>query len=259
VSTTTLRPLSSGLSSRPRLLVSVRSTDEVAAAVDGGADWIDLKEPLAGPLGAVDAAVARQVVNQVAGWRPISAALGELLDWSDSPSRSLLEMQGIAVVKLGLAGCSTLPDWQSQWQAAAEMVRDKGKTLVAVVYADWRQAQSPTPQEVIDVAQAAHSRYLLIDTFAKQAGSVFEHLSSSELQNIFKRAKAASLQTVVAGSLTQCSLIELPNSGIDLVAVRGAVCGGERTESIRQELVAGFRKAMAHRWPKPPEQSPIVP
>ena len=39
-----------------RLLVSVRSADEVAAAMAGGADIIDAKEPARGSLGAVDAA-----------------------------------------------------------------------------------------------------------------------------------------------------------------------------------------------------------
>jgi len=237
-------------SPRPRLLVSVRSADEVVAALEGGADWIDLKEPHAGPLGAVDAKVARQVVDRVAGLRPVSAALGELIDWPDSPSRNLLDIEGIALVKLGLAGCRDQDDWQSLWQAASEMVCDAGKTLVAVAYADSRQARSPTPQEVIACAQATQGRYLLIDTFEKQTGSVFEHLPSSELQEILDLAKSASLQSVVAGSLTPSRLAELPSEGIDLVAVRGAVCDGERTETIRQERVANFRKAVAKRWPK---------
>ena len=34
----------------PLLLVSVRSTDEASSALEGGADIIDVKEPLAGPL-----------------------------------------------------------------------------------------------------------------------------------------------------------------------------------------------------------------
>lgn len=238
------------MSPRPRLLVSVRSVDETEAALEGGADWIDLKEPLAGPLGAVEAKVARQVVHRVAGSRPISAALGELIDWPDSPARSLLDIEGIAVVKLGLAGCRDLENWKSLWQAAEKMARDSGKTLVAVAYADSRQARSPKPQEVIACVQATQGRYLLIDTFEKHTGSVLEHLSSGELQEILDLAKSASLQSVVAGSLAPGTLAQLPSEGIDLVAVRGAVCDGERTETICQKRVANFRKAVAKRWPK---------
>jgi len=239
----------SNLSPRPRLLVSVRNADEVTAAIEGGADWIDLKEPLAGPLGSVDVEVAIQVVERVAGRKPISAALGELLDWPDSPSRSLLDIEEITVVKLGLAGCQARDDWQSFWQAAAEMVGDFGKTLVAVAYADWHQAQSPPPKEVLACSEANQCRFLLIDTFDKQNGAVFDHLSSFELQEIFSLAKSASLQSVIAGSLAQNTLAELPTEGIDLVAVRGAVCAGERTETIHQERVAEFCKAVAKRWP----------
>ena len=39
---------------RPGLLVSVRSADEAIAALAGGADVIDVKEPNRGALGAAD-------------------------------------------------------------------------------------------------------------------------------------------------------------------------------------------------------------
>ena len=93
-----LRSLTTDLVLAPRLLVSVRSAEEAEAALIGGADWIDLKEPSAGPLAAVGVEVAKQVVDCVAGRRPISAALGELIEWLDSPAQQLLEVEGISVV-----------------------------------------------------------------------------------------------------------------------------------------------------------------
>ena len=61
------------------LLVSVRSADEVAAALEGGADIIDVKEPAKGPLGMAEAEVVAAVVDRVKGKVPVSAAMGE---WS---------------------------------------------------------------------------------------------------------------------------------------------------------------------------------
>ncbi len=234
--------------SRPRLLVSVRDVFEAVDALDGGADWIDLKEPLAGPLGAVDAEVACQVVAAVAGRRPVSAALGELLDWPSSSTSELLELEGIEVVKLGLAGCGGQAGWQAAWQAAAEVVRGCNKVLVGVVYADWQQAEAPSPEEVVACVQAAQGEYLLIDTFDKQAGSVLEHFSFHELLDLLQVTKAASIRTVVAGSLSRARLADLPQEGIDLVAVRGAVCDGARTASVSRSLVADFRQAIFERW-----------
>src|SRR5262245_16212587 len=64
----------------PGLLVSVRHSDEVDIAINGGARLIDVKEPTRGALGRAENAVVADVVTKVAGRRPISAALGELSD-----------------------------------------------------------------------------------------------------------------------------------------------------------------------------------
>ncbi len=232
----------------PKLLVSVRNIEEAAAALAGGADWIDLKEPLAGPLGAVDFNTAQEVVAWVAGRLPVSAALGELLTWSGSVSRCLLEVEGIEVVKLGLAGCATRNDWPSLWQAAFETITEVEKQLVAVVYADWRRAQAPSPQKVVDQALGASCRYLLVDTFEKNSGSVFNYLTDDELSKVLQLAASESLRIVIAGGLSVKSLPQVPHVGIDLIAVRGGVCAGDRTAGVQLPLVAKFREAINDRW-----------
>src|SRR5438552_1913494 len=67
------------MSATPGLLVSVRSADEVKAALAGGADLIDVKEPAKGPLAPAEAEVVAAVIDKVGGRVPVSAALGE---WS---------------------------------------------------------------------------------------------------------------------------------------------------------------------------------
>ena len=52
-----------------QLLVSVRSAEEAAAALAGGADLIDAKDPAAGPLGPVSLERFREIVVEVAGAR----------------------------------------------------------------------------------------------------------------------------------------------------------------------------------------------
>ncbi len=226
------------------LLVSVREPDEVEAAISGGADWIDLKEPKAGPLGPVSVDIARQIIQRVEGRRPISAALGELKEWNDSPVRGLLDFPEIEVVKLGLAGCAQLHNWQALWVAAAETVSASGHELAAVAYADWHQAEAPSPEEIIACAAAAGGRYFLLDTFDKKAGGVFKHISASQLNDILGLAKEASLHTVVAGSIQKADLPALSSLEVDTIGVRGSACGGDRTSPIDPMLVADFRAAM---------------
>ncbi len=231
-------------SATPRLLISVRSADEVIDALAGGADWIDLKEPNSGPLAAVDARVAREAVETLDRRRTMSAALGELRDWDCGTTRELLAIEGISVVKLGLAGCAQIGDWQQQWQAVAEDAAEQNKQLVAVIYADWQRAAAPTPEEILDLAQLNNCNHLLIDTYDKSVGSTLDHLSGAELKNIQHQATQVGMEIVVAGSISLELLSQLPLEIIDMVAVRGAVCRGDRTTRVDAKLVSLFRQAL---------------
>jgi uncharacterized protein (UPF0264 family) len=70
---------------RPQLLVSVRDVAEAEAALAGGADIIDIKEPRRGALGMADAAMIAEIVACVDRRVPVSAALGELREWAAGP------------------------------------------------------------------------------------------------------------------------------------------------------------------------------
>ena len=134
---------------KPKLLVSVRDADEARSALAGGTDWIDLKEPAAGPLGAVSLPTARQVAACLAGRRTLSAALGELVDWHTTSARQLLRVPELEHLKLGLAGCAAVDSWSKVWRKIEAQVTAAGKSLVAVVYADWQRAGAPEPEQIL--------------------------------------------------------------------------------------------------------------
>jgi (5-formylfuran-3-yl)methyl phosphate synthase len=227
-------------SDSPQLLVSVRNATEALDALAGGADWIDCKEPLAGPLGAVTAEVAEKIAQAVAGRCPVSAALGELVDWPQSAAQELLAVKEIRVVKLGLRNCAILPDWTDRWENAFGIVRSAGKDLAAVIYADWLSAHAPCPQEVIDITFSVGCRYLLVDTFNKDDKSTLEIFCPDELRQILQFARRGGMTTVLAGNLRTIDLPRLVGIPVDLVAVRGAVCQGERTARVERNLVREF-------------------
>jgi hypothetical protein len=221
---------------RTRLLVSVRNAQEARLALAAGVEWIDLKEPRAGPLGAASVEVAREVAAVVAGRAACSAALGELVDWP-KPAQALLEVPGMAVVKLGLAGCENRADWSSCWLAASDNCASHGKQLAAVIYADYRSAEAPVPEMVLELAHARDCRYLLIDTFEKGSGTVLDALSVGRLGQLFKEAKRAGITTVLAGGLCSAVRQEALLYRSDLLAVRGAVCRGDRGGDLSAELL----------------------
>ncbi len=223
-----------------RLLVSVRSVVEAREALEAGVDLIDLKEPLRGSLGAVDAQTAADVAAAIAGRAPLSAACGELLESDDfEPSAvapPLVLPRGIAYAKLGLASCADLSDWPRRWARWIERLPES-VAPVAVVYADWREARAPAPDEVLQHATALHCRAVLIDTAGKSRGDLTRHFPLAQLQRFAAEIRRAGLLSVLAGSLSWEKLPQILELEPDYVAVRGAVCRGERTGALDARLV----------------------
>lgn len=215
-----------------RLLVSVRSAAEAQAALAGGADLIDVKEPRLGSLGAASPQVWREVAAAIGDARPLSAALGELLDFQQLPSDALM---GYRYAKLGLARCANQPDWQDLWRAALATL-PAGVSPVAVVYADSESA-APKPHEILRCAHALGCRALLIDSFGKQQGAVFDHLAMEELIHLFAQARNYEMQVVLAGSLSLSRLPLALELSPDYIAVRGALCKANRTGELDENLV----------------------
>lgn len=223
-----------------RLLVSVRSALEAEAAIAGGADLIDVKEPLRGALGAADSNVLREVVESVAGRRPVSAALGELRELNLA---QLEIVPGLSFVKAGLACCRDRFDWIAGMRTLRDAL-PKPTALVAVAYADWRSAGAPPPKAVLDVATELAVPIMLIDTFDKHAGGLWSHFEDNELASLLRRARNRDVQVALAGSLGLADVARAQDLKPQWIAVRGAACRGSRTSAVCVERVAALREAL---------------
>ncbi len=219
-----------------QLLVSVRTLDEARAAVDGGADIIDVKEPENGSLGrpadAIVAAVGASVTD-----RPVSIALGELTDWGRSDAPGLPGLEGIRWAKIGLAGCAEWPGWRAAWLALRESITGAtgGQTrLVAAAYADFGRARAPEPAAVFELAAERESaNVLLIDTWGKDGRGLLDRVTIDELAALSGRCHTNGLRLAVAGSLNEATIRRLPPAHPDIIAVRGAACrAGQRDGTI---------------------------
>jgi uncharacterized protein (UPF0264 family) len=216
------------------LLVSVRDAKEAQQAVSGGADVIDVKEPAHGALGAADPTVWSQVRRAIPADVPLSVALGELTDVDiDERVRCVT---AIEYAKVGLAGCLDLAHWQRRWEQILGQLPAETKR-VAVAYADHRAARAPNPLEVLRAAPAANCRTLLLDTFKKDQGDLFEHLDDDQLSHLARECHAANIALALAGSLRPTSIDHALSFVPALIAVRGAACLGDRTGTICQQLV----------------------
>jgi uncharacterized protein (UPF0264 family) len=235
------------------LLVSVRSVDEASAALEGGAELIDVKEPRHGPLGRPSDSVLKDVLNHVGGRRPVSMALGELRELDGSPL-----VPGVAFVKCGLSGLGRGMRWQRQLAALQDRVArlSPPPAVVTVGYADWKPAGAPALADVVDVALGQPGSVLLVDTFDKRLkrfgkeqrpATLLDWLPQDEILRLCRRAQAANVRVALAGSLRLPHLLELLDARPTWFAVRGAVCDANDRDGAVHVLKV---QSLAHllRW-----------
>lgn len=240
------------------LLVSVRSADEASAALAGGADVIDVKEPSRGSLGAASSTTIADVVRAVAGRAPVTAAAGELIELLPQLEAGTCAPMpaGVSLVKIGLAQCGRLDNWPAAWQRAIAALRQPDRAdhalPVAVVYADWRGASAPQPEEIHSRALAIGCRVVLIDTWDKTRGALFDHCTAAELRVFIERIRRdRQMAVVLAGSLSRTNLLAAAELRPHLVAVRGAACEADRTTAISQRRVAELKQILQAAAPEP--------
>lgn len=227
-----------------RLLVSVRDVAEARTALEVGVDLLDLKEPNRGPLGAVNATTVREVVDLVAGRVPVSIALGELLDLPTDPRSSLAISRGIAYIKLGLAGCTSHPNWISRWQEIIDAAPPSAAP-VAVIYADGASVAAPSAEEILEAASQVGCRAVLVDTAVKNGRGLLDHWPPALLREFLAAARERRLTTVIGGGLTLETIPIAAASGPDYVAVRGAACSGSRTSALCAVALRAVKDAVA--------------
>ncbi|MEJ7591846.1 MAG: (5-formylfuran-3-yl)methyl phosphate synthase [Planctomycetaceae bacterium] len=237
-----------------QLLVSARNVDEAIAAIEGGADIIDVKDPHRGSLGCAAPEVILAIadaISRIQGSKPpLSLALGELQEWKSSDLttlRNAIQSAAPQFLKLGLAESCTAQgtaSWIVEWERVRTTIIGTHE-WVAVAYADGIKARSPSVDRILQAAIEGNCRILLIDTHTKNGTSLLDHLSMDALQIIRRQTREHGLKLALAGSVSQSDLPLLLRIQPDIIAVRGAVCEhGDRTATISKVRVQEFRIAM---------------
>jgi uncharacterized protein (UPF0264 family) len=236
----------------PALLVSVRNAREARAAIAGGCDLLDVKEPDRGPLGMADRETMASVAHCAADSRlgrsplPCSVAMGELVEWESRTDEFSLP-DGIEYLKFGSAGIDSTTRWLEAWRNVRRFFESRLRSRlqwVAVAYADWQAAGGLSPAAIIDVARGA-CEVVLIDTFDKHSGTLLTLLGPDELAGLPQAARQAGLKMALAGGLRPLDLPLLLEAAPDIVGVRGAACaGGRRTGPVSAAAVRSLKRAL---------------
>lgn len=217
-----------------RMLASVATPGEALLAERGGADVIDLKDPLRGALGAVGPETVRATLAALGGRRRTSAVTGDLPMSPDAVGAAARGMAdaGVDDVKVGIfpggdaAGCI---------RALAPLAARA--SLVAVLFADAGPDLSLLPL----LAECGFAGAML-DTSGKQAGRLLTHMPLAALGRFVEACRRHGLVSGLAGSLEAPDVPRLLVLGPGLLGFRGALCeGAVRTAALSPAAIARIR------------------
>ena len=216
-----------------KLLASVTGPDEAELALAGRADFIDLKDPRLGALGAVSPEVLAATIARVAGRRPVSAVAGDLPMEPEAVRAAVSARSAADFVKIGL-----FPASRDERQAVIfGLATLAAKTpLVAVFFADG----DPDFSLLVELANAGF-RGAMIDTMGKSGGGLLKHLSGHDLAAFVEGCRARNLFCGLAGSL---EAPDVPRLGVlkpDYLGFRRALTEGKREDGLSLEAVQTIR------------------
>jgi len=229
------------------LLISVFALSEVEAALAGGADIVDVKNPAEGSLGAPTPELVRAIRSRVASPVRLSAALG---DAPNLPGTMALAAAGAAAcgadyLKIGLLGASRPPqalDLLIAVRRAAEL--NPRTRIMAVAYADAQRVGGLPPAELPRVAREAGVHGVMLDTAIKDGGSTWAALGEAGTAAFFATARSLGLATALAGGLGPADIEPARQIGVDIVGFRGSACENGRNGTVSAARVQALRAAL---------------
>ena len=230
-----------------RLLVSVRNAAEAGAAVIGGAEIIDAKEPAsASSIGPVSAGMLQEIRDEVPSTIKLSAALGDVGRIDDVAAAFARITVPLAFVKLGFRGVADAGQVGLLLADAVRRARQMPSrpAVIAVGYADAGRVGAISPLDLPSLITATDADGLLLDTACKDMGSTFQLVTTPFLEVLSDRCEAEELTLAVGGGLGMGDVERASAMGATIFGVRGTVCDGGRNGTVREHLVSDVAQAI---------------
>jgi uncharacterized protein (UPF0264 family) len=216
-----------------KVLISPKDEFEAKAAVDGGADIIDVKNPVEGSLGANFPWVIRQIRSLVPSSIEVSATIGDFPHLPGSASLAALgaAASGANYVKVGLKGSKTREEAIYLMQHVSRTVKEYNSQTKVVLagYADFHRAATLDPFRLPEVAHNAECDVVMVDTFIKDGKGLFDFMDIVSCKRFIDEGHTLGLVVALAGSIKLSEIPQLKRVGTDIVGIRGAACShGDR-------------------------------
>ena len=221
------------------MLASVSSVAEARIALREGADIIDLKDPAAGALGALDPKTLAAIAREIKGAAPVSATAGDI--GPDDPALfgtiCRIAETGVDIVKVGLfAGAPG-----ACFIEAIDRAIEAGIRPVIVLFAEDYTGAAGL-RELLNLNIAG----LMLDTKNKSGRGLTQIQGLDALAEFVETAGQHRLLSGLAGSLRYSDIESLAALAPDYLGFRGALCAAEdRRNPLDGKRVKKIREAVA--------------
>jgi (5-formylfuran-3-yl)methyl phosphate synthase len=235
-----------------KLLISPINEVEAKEAIAGGADIIDVKNPLEGALGANYPWVIRNIKQLTPKPVEVSCTIGDVPNLPGTISLAALGAAslGLEYIKIGLFGVKTVEEAVFLLKQVNKAAKDFNPRIkvVAAGYADAKKIGSIDPTFIPEIAHQAFVDIVMLDTATKDGSNLFTYQTKKQLTTFIDSARSFGLQTALAGSLRKQDLSVVLDLGADIAGLRGAACtgsdrnNGHITRELVTELVAAIKQ-----------------
>lgn len=210
-----------------KVLISIRSAEELASCMEGGADIIDLKNPDEGSLGAAAPWFISEVKRKAKSY-PVSAAIGDMPNLPGTAALAALgaAFSGADYVKIGLYGTKTEEECLNLMKFVVTAVKNYNSKIIIVGagFADAESYGGINPMKIPAIVNHSGADVAMLDTKNKDGKRLFDYLSIDKLKQFVTDSHNLGLQAALAGSLRAEDLEIIYKLGADITGFRGAAC-----------------------------------
>jgi (5-formylfuran-3-yl)methyl phosphate synthase len=218
---------------------------EAIAAIEGGADIIDAKNPKEGPLGATMPWITKKIRESTPKEVEVSCTLGDLPNLPGSAALAALgaASTGVNYIKASLYGVKTQKDAINFLKCIVQAAKELNPSIkiAATGFADAERVYSVNPILIPTITKEANADIAMLDTAIKDGKNLLNFLNTKQLETFVNKTHALGLTAALAGSLRKEDINSLTSLTVDIIGVRGAACTNEdranghvTTEKVKQ-------------------------
>jgi len=237
------------VSEQMKIMVSVTNPEEAQDALNGGADIIDVKNPVEGALGANLPWITRSIRKTVGESVEVSVTLGDMPYLPGTASLAALGAALLRVnyVKIGMLGPKNKEQAfhiSNSLVTTFQEFKVNAKIIIAG-YADYQFQDCISPLLLPKVAAESGAWGVLVDVKEKNGKGLFNYLSFEDLKTIVDKSHELGLTVALAGSLGKDDVQNMRILGADIMGVRrGVSFSNEGDLTIDRKKVEDIVKAV---------------